>query len=346
MSAQVIDAIFYDGIVSKPQPAQVTRKDDQSVLVRYGEGLAQQRSYSYTDMQLIGALGQIQPVIELQGDARLEFAAELPEWFNLQRKGLHHSIWKLERTPALILFSVVFVLALGFATVKWGIPAASHYVAHHLPANTLMQLGDEAESYVLNITEQSQLPQARQQQIVSQYQKLVAGDQPAKVLFRQGGHIGANALAIPNNTIILTDELVALAQDDREIVGVLAHEQGHLIQRHSLQQALSGLGFSVILIMITGDGSDLLTNLPVAMLGASYSRNFEAEADEYALNAMQAQQIPTVHFANFLQRLAKESGEDKAAEQSVWDFFSSHPATQDRIKAVRNFESDRALQQP
>src|SRR5690606_35828002 len=96
-------------------------------------------------------------------------------------------------------------------------------------------------------------------------------------------------------------------------------------------------------IMITGEGSDLLTNLPVAMVGASYSRNFESEADEYALNAMQAQQIPTVHFANFLERLAKESGEDKEAEPPVWDFFSSHPATQDRIKAVKNFESDRAL---
>lgn len=346
MSAQVTDVIFYDGIVSKPQPAQVSRIDDQSVLIRYGEAYAQQRHYLYADMQLIGALGKIQPVIELKDDARLEFSSELPEWFNLQRKGLQHSIWKLERTPALILFSVAFVLALGFATIKWGIPAASYHVAHHLPANTLTRMGDEAESYVLKMTEDTKLPKARQQKIVTQYQQLVAGDQPAKVVFRQGGAIGANALAIPNNTIILTDELVALAQDDREIMGVLAHEQGHLVQRHSLQQALSSLGFSVILIMITGDGSDLLTNLPVAMVGASYSRNFEAEADDYALNAMQAQHIPTIHFANFLERLAKDSGEDKEAESSVWDFFSSHPATQERIKAVKAFEAEHTLRQP
>ncbi|WP_312602929.1 M48 family metallopeptidase [Acinetobacter schindleri] len=346
MSAQVTDVIFYDGIISKPQPAQVSRIDDQSVLIRYGEAYAQQRRYLYADMQLIGALGKIQPVVELKDDARLEFSSELPEWFNLQRKGLQHSIWKLERTPALILFSVAFVLVLGFATIKWGIPAASYRVAHHLPANTLTRMGDEAESYVFKMTEDTKLPKARQQAIVAQYQQLVAGDQPAKVVFRQGGAIGANALAIPNNTIILTDELVALAQDDREIMGVLAHEQGHLVQRHSLQQALSSLGFSVILIMITGDGSDLLTNLPVAMVGASYSRNFEAEADDYALNAMQAQHIPTIHFANFLERLAKDSGEDKEAESSVWDFFSSHPATQERIKAVKAFEAEHTLRQP
>ena len=83
--------------------------------------------------------------------------------------------------------------------------------------------------------------------------------------------IGANALAIPNNTIIVTDELVELAKNDDEIIGVLAHEQGHLVQRHSLQQALSSLGFSVILLAITGDSSDLVTTLPAALIGAKYS---------------------------------------------------------------------------
>ena len=190
-------------------------------------------------MMLVGALGKIQPVIELKDDARIEFSQALPDWFQLRNKQLQHSIWKLERTPSLIVFSLFFVMLMVFATVQWGIPSASKYVAFQLPANTLNQIGDEAERYILDMTAPSQLPTARQQKILKDYRKLIAGDTPAKVLFRQGNRLGANALAIPNNTIILTDELVELAQNDQEIFGVLAHEQGHLAERHSLQLALS-----------------------------------------------------------------------------------------------------------
>ena len=228
-----------------------------------------------------------------------------------------------------------------FATVQWGIPSASKYVAFQLPANTLNQIGDEAERYILDMTAPSQLPTARQQKILKDYRKLIAGDTPAKVLFRQGNRLGANALAIPNNTIILTDELVELAQNDQEIFGVLAHEQGHLAERHSLQQALSSLGFSIILLAITGDGTDLVSTLPVALVGASYSRNFESEADHYALNTMHAQGIPTIHFAHFLERLAEDAGEDTA--KSPLDFLQSHPATQKRIQAVKDFEQTQRL---
>ena len=341
MAAQVVDVVFYDGVVSKPWPAKISPIDAQSVLICYGENLQQQRRYHYQDMMLVGALGKIQPVIELKDDARIEFSQALPDWFQLRNKQLQHSIWKLERTPSLIVFSLVFVSLMVFVTVQWGIPSASKYVAFQLPANTLNQIGDEAERYILDMTAPSQLPTARQQKILKDYRKLIAEDTPAKVLFRQGNRLGANALAIPNNTIILTDELVELAQNDQEIFGVLAHEQGHLAERHSLQQALSSLGFSIILLAITGDGTDLVSTLPAALVGASYSRNFESEADHYALNIMHAQGIPTIHFAHFLERLAQDIGED--TRKSPLDFLQSHPATQKRIQAVKDFEQTQRL---
>ena len=341
MAAQIVDVVFYDGVVSKPWAAKISPIDAQSVLIRYGENLQQQRHYHYQDMMLVGALGKIQPVIELKDDARIEFSQALPDWFQLRNKQLQHSIWKLERTPSLIVFSLVFVSLMVFVTVQWGIPSASKYVAFQLPANTLNQIGDEAERYILDMTAPSQLHTARQQKILKDYRKLIAGDTPAKVLFRQGNRLGANALAIPNNTIILTDELVELAQNDQEIFGVLAHEQGHLAERHSLQQALSSLGFSIILLAITGDGTDLVSTLPVALVGASYSRNFESEADHYALNIMHAQGIPTIHFAHFLERLAQDTDEDTS--KSPLDFLQSHPATQKRIQAVKDFEQTQRL---
>lgn len=338
MSLQPIHVIFYDGIVSQPRQAKLYAWNKHSVQIEYQDHGTVEKIYTYKDMTLIGALGQIHPVIELNDDARIEFSEPLPAWFDLDHKNKNNSIWKLERSPSLILFSVIFVAAFAFATVKWGIPTAAYQVAKYLPADTLKSIGDQAEDYLMNATAPSQLPQARQDKITADYQKLFGQQKPAKILFRQGDSIGANALAIPNNTILLTDELVKLAADDREIIGVLAHEQGHLAERHSLQQAISSLGFSAIVILITGDASDLITTVPVAMIGSSYSRDFEAEADQYALKTMYQHQIPPQYFAQFLERLAKHNGEQDENEKSILEFLSSHPATKDRIQAVKDFE--------
>ena len=116
---------FYDGQISKPYPATIAPIDRETVLICYNQ---QQRRYYYADMQLIGALGQIQPVIELKDDARIEFPQALPDWFELNKKHVQHSIWKLERSPSLILFSVMFVAAFIFAILRWGIPSAAREI--------------------------------------------------------------------------------------------------------------------------------------------------------------------------------------------------------------------------
>ncbi len=84
--SQAVDIIFYDGIVSKPHHAQISAQSKSEVLIRYGEQLEQQRHYQYTDMKLIGALGQLHPVIELYDDARIEFHSALPECLITQLK--------------------------------------------------------------------------------------------------------------------------------------------------------------------------------------------------------------------------------------------------------------------
>ena len=163
--------------------------------------------------------------------------------------------------------------------------------------------------------------------------------------------------------------MIELAHSDQEILGVLAHEQGHLVERHSLQQGLTSLGLSVLYVAITGDSSDLMTTLPLAMVGAGYSRKFEQEADLYALKLMDRKGIEVSHFANFLQRLndstestkhgaasqtatdsttkkktdQEEGAKDDPAYTKIFDIMSSHPATEERIQMVRDFEKQQKL---
>lgn len=341
-----ISITYYDGVISRPHQATLHPYDQESVVVRYQDGTEKSHRYHEDQMSFVGAIGQRFPVIELDNDARIEFLSrEVPEWVPVDHKSFHSKVWKLERTPSLILFSVVFILALGFSVVKWGIPAAAKMIAYQLPENTLQRIGNQAEVYVNDYTQPSKLQAERQAKIKSDYLKIVAGDQPAHLKFRQGGQLGANAMALPNNTIILTDELVELAHSDQEIIGVLAHEQAHLLKRHSLQQAISSLGFSILYVAITGDSSDLITALPVAVVGAGYSREFERESDLYALNLMHKKEIETGHFANLLQRMSEEDGDEESDQgaykgiNTVLDAFASHPATAERVKTVREFEA-------
>ena len=62
---------------------------------------------------------------------------------------------------------------------------------------------------------------------------------------------------------------------------------------------------------------------------------------------MRPLKIPTVHFANFLQRLEDHSKDESsknkkdADESSVFDFLQSHPATKARIDAVKEFDAQK-----
>lgn len=343
--SEAVPVIFYDGIVSRPQQASLTALDQQHVRIQTDR---QQFDFAYADMLLIGALGNINPVVELPNEVRIEFLQRaLPAWFNLKHRTLNHRLWYFERNPILIFASLLLTVGIIFGLIKFGMPFAAKQVADHLPATALNSVGEQAEAQIEQLTKPSKLPLARQQQIRQLYQQQVANSYQAssyqtKLLFREGDALGANAITLPNHTIIMTDELVKLAKDDRELVGVLAHEQGHIVKRHIMQQVLSTLGMSVFVTWMTGDASDLLSSVPYALLNLSYSRQFEREADLYAMQTLSQQQIPVHYFADFLKRLEKT--EKMKEDGSMLDFLSSHPATTERIHAVEQFAAQQKIE--
>lgn len=326
---QAVEVIFYDGITSRPQRAVALPLNADSIEVRTD---SKRYLLHYNNMLLLGALGQIKPVIELPEEMRLEFLqTELPDWFLLQHKKTNHQIWQFERSPLLIVLSLLLVAAFVGVVFKYGIPYAAKEVALRLPADTLTGIGDEAEQQLNDITADTGLSKARQQQITGLYLKHVAGSRPATILFRKGGPLKANALALPNHHILLTDELVALTKNDQELIAVLAHEQGHLVQRHSLQQIIAAAGTSALITWVTGDISDFVTNIPAGLVSLKYSRDFERQADLYALYLLQQQRIPAHYFSDFLSRMEREP---------ATAVLSTHPATEERVAAVKAFERE------
>ena len=103
-----------------------------------------------------------------------------------------------------------------------------------------------------------------------------------------------------------------------------------------------------------GDSSALFTTLPVALVGASYSRNFESDADLYAMQVLDKNHISSLHLAKFLARMEDDARAEEEEKQpqgkseeeedgGIGSFFQSHPATQERIAAIRQFNQQQRL---
>lgn len=333
-----VEIVFYDGQRSQPYTAKLSALDAAYVQVNYGDDFQQRHIYAYEQMIFMGSIGRTAAVVDLPDDARIEFQGEIPKWFTLENKKIWHSIWTLERTPSFILAGVVLLIAFVFSVIQWGIPAAAYYAAQHLPNDTMHSIGDRLEDYVREQTLDTDVALEKQKHITHLYQTKIADQPAAKIIFRGGGLLGANAFALPNNSIIVTDELLEMADNDQQVLAVLAHEQGHLTERHSLQQALTNIGTSALWVSITGDSTDLLTTAPALLLGAHYSRDFESDADDFALARMKQQGISPQHFANFMKKMYVAENNQQPAEEGFINLISSHPATLERIKKAENYK--------
>ena len=140
-----------------------------------------------------------------------------------------------------------------------------------------------------------------------------------------------------------TDELVDLAKDDREaIIGVLAHEIGHVEHDHTLRRLYQAAGVTALVMLVAGDIGQAAEDLLVqgtALLTLSYSREQESDADRYSVNLMHASGRDPMAIVRFLELLR-----DKLGDRSDSDFFSTHPATVERIEETRRLAQEIADQ--
>ena len=161
-------------------------------------------------------------------------------------------------------------------------------------------------------------------------------DNELRVLFRKGGRVGPNAFALPNGTLVFTDEMVQLAKHDDELLAVLAHEIGHIVHRHAMRRVIQDSLLSFALLAITGDisgSSELFLALPVLLTELAYSREFEREADRYALDYLKSHNISPLHFVRLMRRIdQKKPSEEKILDGKWSHYLSTHPITEERMR--------------
>ena len=139
-----------------------------------------------------------------------------------------------------------------------------------------------------------------------------------------------NAIALPGGNVILFDGLIKQAKTPDEVAGVLAHEIGHVREKHVMQALLRQMGLAVVLGGIDGNSGALVNNV----LAMSYSRNSEAEADAHSMKVLGNANISPVGTASFFDRLSQLDGSAGVKQDAaITGYLSSHPLSASRKAA-------------
>lgn len=327
-------ADYFDGQSSRAHPVQVVI--DAGQLNVEGEGIT--RAWPLRQVSVAPPAGQARGIVHLPGTAELhscDHAALLA--LSRQSHSNRPEQWArvLENRMRYAVAALLLAVVILFAGLRWGVPLVAEVAATAIPDALEARLGKESlavmeRSYLSPSTLPGEQQQALSRQLAHHCQR-----QPCpryRLHFRHGPAMGANAFALPGGDIVVTDQLVQLAQHDEELLAIIAHELGHVDGRHGLRLGLQSLGAGVLLVTITGDigsFSDLAAGLPSLLLQNGYSRDMEREADGFALRWLNSACIQPKRFADVLQRIDADSG--PGAAESV-NILSSHPDSATRIQ--------------
>lgn len=248
----------------------------------------------------------------------------------------------LESRLRYILPTLVIVILFGWATVAWGVPALAAVLADRIPRVAVEQLTTETLAIADRTWfEDSQLDSATRARLDDHFQPILDDHShlDLTLLYRGGGPLGPNAVALPDGRMIMTDELVDLAEHDDELAAVLLHEIGHIEHQHGLRSVIQSSILGIALVLITGDASataEVLLGAPLIINELSYSRRFEFEADDHARDYMLANNMDLTHFHNILWRLSGEDPDNPPTDQEDPDpwarYLQTHPPTPERIE--------------
>ncbi|WP_183380326.1 MULTISPECIES: M48 family metallopeptidase [unclassified Herbaspirillum] len=234
--------------------------------------------------------------------------------------------WRASIAAAALL---VALLAMAYLFL---VPAAAKVIANNLPRSVEEQIGDSALEFLdAHIFAASNLSPAQQNAIVTRFAGLTATlpDAPAYEIVFRHSLIGPNALALPSGQIVLTDEIVQLVQDDDAVMGVLAHELGHVAQRDLMRRLIQSSAIAATATLLVGDISAVLVNIPTLLLDLKYSRDVETQADDYAIALFKFNGISERKLADVFAKLEQHEGASKTS-----DYLSTHPSNAERIQHI------------
>ena len=149
-----------------------------------------------------------------------------------------------------------------------------------------------------------------------------------------------NAFAVPGGFIYVNRGLIERAQNLSQLAGVLGHEIGHVIKRHSIKQmqqqqgAQVGVTLGCVLLNVCGSSAAQAgINIAGSAIFSKFSRDDEAEADEVGITNVVRAGISPKGIPEMFQILIDERQRNPSGVD-LW--FATHPTEESRITDTRN----------
>jgi predicted Zn-dependent protease len=148
-----------------------------------------------------------------------------------------------------------------------------------------------------------------------------------------------NAFALPGGFFFVNSGLILKADSESELAGVMAHEIAHVAARHGTKQATRGqlINFATVPLIFMGGWTGYAiyqaagVAIPLGFL--TFSRAMEREADFLGLQYMYKAGYDPTSFVDFFEKIETL---EKRKPGTISKVFSTHPMTDDRIKASQN----------
>jgi predicted Zn-dependent protease len=156
-----------------------------------------------------------------------------------------------------------------------------------------------------------------------------------------------NAFALPNGKIYVSRGLLALANSEDELAGVLAHEVVHVAARHTVRAAnvavatsplriatgIAGIAAGIIAPRV-GEGIAEIGETATDAVLAPYGRTQEREADDLGLDLVARAGYDPGGLPRMLQALERDEALRRNGPRHA-SFFDTHPATPERVQETR-----------
>jgi len=325
----------------------------------------------HNELKVSNRIGNIVRKITFENDNVFETKDNdaIDEWLNTIAPSfrLMPLVHRLEKNLTFAITSIFIILAVVFSGVKWGVPAVSNVIADSLPASANRVLSSHALQFLDATTlSPSQLPSKQKLKIHQHFEDkivpLYQGDD--KIVFKlhfrrwpsEKGTGVANALALPDGDIIITDRLIQLAHNEAEIDLILLHEMGHIVGRHALKKVIEGSITAVASSLIFGDISsmaDLGVGVGSFLVSNVYSRHYESQADQFAYEHALTANIPPASLGSILTRIEQTdhektpntdikntTGSEKTqSDDGFSSLLSTHPSSAQRVSMGKHYQA-------
>jgi len=164
-----------------------------------------------------------------------------------------------------------------------------------------------------------------------------AGPQPFEYHFNVVEDDELNAFALPAGYVYIHTGVILAAENVSELAGVIAHEVGHVVERHVARnynrQRNTGLVYNVLAVAASifvggyaASGGQLLGQLAAVAYVNRFTREAEMEADSFAVAVLPRAGYDPNGLVTFFAKLETKSG------AHVPTFLSSHPPTPERME--------------